>query len=232
VIAELRAAQAAAAAGSPGRRLVLLRHGRTSWNEAGRAQGQADIELDDLGHAQAETVASHLAALRPAALWTSDLARARQTCSYLEKETGLSATHDERLRETSVGQRQGLTVAEFAEQFPAEHAAWVRGDENLRLPGAETTDEVAARMTTALRDCLAALEPGQTGVVVTHGAALRIGLVSLLGWPQEATDTVQALENCAWASLTELGYGGRLRLSSYNEAVPPGASRGPEQLVP
>jgi len=231
VIGELRA-QDALAAEPPGRRLVLLRHGRTAWNEAGRAQGQADIELDDLGHRQAEAVASHLAALEPAALWTSDLARARQTCSYLEKETGLSAVHDERLREFSVGQRQGLTAAEFAERFPHEHAAWVSGDENLRLPGAETTVEVAERMTAALHDCLAALEPGRAGIVVTHGAALKVGLAGFLGWPLDAADSLQGVHNCGWAVVTELGDGGRLRLSSYNESLRPGLATGPERLVP
>jgi broad specificity phosphatase PhoE len=231
VIGELRA-QPVLTAEPPGRRLVLLRHGRTAWNEAGRAQGQADIELDDLGHRQAERVAPHLAALEPAALWTSDLARARQTCSYLEKETGLSAIHDERLRELSVGQREGLTVAEFAARFPEEHTAWMSGDEHLRLPGAETTAEGAERVTAALHDCLAALEPGATGIVVTHGAALKVGLAGFLGWPLDAADSLQGMHNCGWAVVTELGAGGRPRLSSYNESLPPELATGPERLMP
>ena len=61
------------------RRLVLLRHGRTEWNETGRAQGHADVPLDEVGLAQAKEVAPVLAALRPVALWSSDLARAAQT---------------------------------------------------------------------------------------------------------------------------------------------------------
>ena len=44
-----------------GRRLVLLRHGRTSWNSAGRAQGYTDIDLDDRGHAEAAAAAPYLA---------------------------------------------------------------------------------------------------------------------------------------------------------------------------
>ncbi len=206
--------------GDPGRRLVLLRHGRTSWNESGRAQGHADIELDELGHAQAMAAAAHLAALEPAALWCSDLARARQTCSYLEKETGLSATHDERLREYSVGRRQGLTLAQFAQRFPDEHAAWIRGDETVRLPGAEVAAEVEIRMRAALDACLAALGPGQTGVVVTHGAALKVGLMALLGWPPEQGAGLRGVDNCAWATVDELGPGGRRRLSAYNQSAP------------
>jgi probable phosphoglycerate mutase len=219
VIGELHAR--AGAGDVPGRRLVLLRHGRTAWNEAGRAQGHADVELDDLGHEQARGVAPYLASLRPDGLWSSDLARARQTAAYVAKETGLTATHDERLREFSVGERQGLTIAEFAARFPAEHAAWVRGDQGV-VPGAETTEQVAARMAAALADCLAALGPGGLGVVVTHGASLKVGLVGLLGWPREQAPTLQGLDNCAWVAVEELGHGGRMRLAAYNASVRPG----------
>ena len=104
------------------RRLVLLRHGRTAWNATGRAQGHADVELDEVGHAQAAAVAPWIAGWEPAELWSSDLARARQTAAYVEKETGLVATLDARLREYDVGERTGLTMAEFADQHPDDHA--------------------------------------------------------------------------------------------------------------
>ncbi|MGH3444871.1 MAG: histidine phosphatase family protein [Nocardioidaceae bacterium] len=207
---------------SPGRRLILLRHGRTAWNRIERGQGHADVELDDLGHAQAVAAAAYLALLSPTGLWSSDLARTRQTCAYLEKETGLVATYDARLREFDLGARTGLTIAEFAECYPVEHAAWARHDDSVRLPGAETTAEVAARIVPALGDVLAALDPGQTGIVVTHGAALKVGLAVLLGWNVEAERSVAGMDNCAWASLAESEYAGRLRLHGYNESVRPG----------
>ena len=165
-----------------GRRLVLLRHGRTPWNRVGRAQGHADVEIDDLGHAQAAAVAPYLAALEPVALWTSDLARARQTCEYVERATGLTAKEDERFREYDVGDRQGLTSEEFAASFPEAYAAWRGSSQDIvRVPGAESAADVAARIVPALRESLASLESGETGIVVTHGACLKIGLVGLLG---------------------------------------------------
>jgi probable phosphoglycerate mutase len=205
-----------------GRRLVVLRHGRTAWNEAGRAQGHADVPLDELGHEQAAAAAPYLASLRPAALWTSDLARARQTAAYVEKATGLTATEDERLREYDVGPRQGLTIPEFAERFPEEHANWVHGDGNVRLPGAESRADVEARLLPALKDCLSALGAGETGVVVTHGACLKVGVVALLGWPRELASTLRGIDNCAWVTMEETGFGGRPRLVGYNESVRPG----------
>lgn len=206
----------------PGRRLVVLRHGRTAWNAAGRAQGHADVELDELGHEQAAAAAPYLASLDPVGLWTSDLARARQTCAHVEKATGMVAVEDPRLREYDVGSRQGLTMPEFAERYPGEYAAWVRGDDLLRLPGAENAADVEARMLPALRACLDTLAAGKTGVVVTHGACLKVGVVALLGWPRALAPSLRGIDNCAWVTLEELGLGGRLRLVGYNESVRPG----------
>lgn len=206
----------------PGRRLVVVRHGRTAWNALGRAQGHADVELDEIGHEQAASAAAYLFSLDPAALWTSDLARARQTSAYVAKATGVAATEDARLREFDVGARQGLTIPEFAERFPVEYAGWVNGDDSPRLPGAEAAADVEDRMLPALRGCLDALAAGETGIVVTHGACLKVGVVALLGWPRELATTLRGIDNCAWVTLEELGLGGRLRMVGYNESVRPG----------
>jgi broad specificity phosphatase PhoE len=197
------------------RTLILLRHGRTAWNASGQAQGHADIGLDEVGHGQAAAVAPWIAAHDPSALWTSDLTRAVQTASYVEAATGLAAKADPRLREYDVGDRQGLTMAEFEEQFPAEHAAWLRDDERIAVPSAETTAEVEARIVPALRECLESLEDGAVGVVVTHGAALRVGLLGLLGWPQRHAVQLIGMANCGWAQLVE-EQPGLLRLAAYN----------------
>lgn len=213
---------AAAGAGGEGRRLVVLRHGRTAWNAAGRAQGHADVALDGLGHAQASAAAPYLASLGPVALWSSDLARARQTCGYVEEATGLTARTDPRLREFDVGLRQGLTIPEFAERHPEEHASWARGDDQHRVEGAESAADVRARLVPALQDALAALGPGETGVVVTHGAGLKVGVVGLLGWPDELASALRGVDNCGWVTVEETAFAAGLRMAGYNESVRPG----------
>ncbi len=199
------------------RRLVLLRHGQTAWNASGRAQGHADIELDDLGHAQAAAVALWVAGFGPAALWSSDLARARQTASYVEKETGLVAILDARLREYSVGDRTGLTLAEFEAQFPDEYVAWRAGRYDV-VPGAESTEDVRARIVPACRELIGSVAPGETAVGVTHGAALKVALVALLGWEPASRDSLHGLANCAAAILSEDTPGAPMRLVAYNVA--------------
>ncbi len=204
-----------------GRRLVLLRHGRTAWNEAGRAQGHADVELDALGHEQAAAAAIALAALRPSALWTSDLARARQTCGYVERATGLAAKSDDRLREFDVGAREGMDADQLAVAFPEAYAAWRAGGGMPAVPGAESTGDVLARMLPALRECVAALESDETGVVVTHGACLKAAVLGLLGWPAELAPTVRGVDNCGWVVLREREPGERLLLEAYNRLAGP-----------
>jgi glucosyl-3-phosphoglycerate phosphatase len=199
----------------PGRRIVLVRHGQTAWNAVGRAQGHTDISLDDEGRRQAEEMAAVVAEMRPAVLASSDLARARETAAFLEKATGLTAAEDPRLREYDVGTRTGLTREEFAEQLGDDTARAFDAHAHVQAPGAETIDEVAARIVPATREVLDRLEPGETGVLVMHGAALRIALAGVLGWPLEIADTLEAMTNCGWAVVVEHG-AGRLRLSSYN----------------
>lgn len=208
--------------GAPrGRRLVLVRHGQTAWNLEGRAQGHLDVSLDETGRAQAAAAAPYLAALGATAVWSSDLARARETAAYVEAATGLVATTDRRLREFDVGERSGLTVAEFAERFPEEYAVWSAGHVTGRVPGAESVADVTARMVPALREILAAVDPGGTVIVVAHGACIMVSLVALLGLGAAADEVIRVMDNCGWATLTERP-DGRLRLASYNETAQPG----------
>lgn len=201
------------------RRLVLVRHARTAWNAVDRAQGHADVEIDAIGHRQAATAAPVLATYRPALLWTSDLTRARESAAYVEKETGLVATLDPRLREYALGERTGLTRTEFAEQMPAEYASWIGGHPTGGVAGAEPVVEVGARLRPAYEEILAALAPGETGMVVSHGACLKDTVTMLLGWPDEATATLVGIDNCAWIVLSEATPGGRLRLETYNRGA-------------
>jgi probable phosphoglycerate mutase len=201
------------------RRLVLLRHGRTAWNAERRAQGHSDVELDETGHAQATRVAPYVAAMEPALLWSSDLARARQTAEYVAAATGLEPRLDARLREFDLGRRTGMTMAEFAVAHPEEYRLFRAGRYDV-VPGGENNAQVVTRVAAAVTDAVAALSPGECGVVVSHGGALKVTLLAVLGWPEAAAASLQALDNCGWAELHDSGVDGRLRLAAYNRTVP------------
>jgi len=205
-------------------RLVLLRHGRTAWNLELRAQGHADVPLDALGELQAKAVAPVLASYRPVALWSSDLARARQTAACVAAETGLEPVLDARLREFDVGRhRVGLTIDEYAAAHPQEHAALVAGDWGA-IPGRETDQDVLDRFLPALASYVGALGEDETGVVVSHGAALRVATAAFLGWPAEMAAGLGGLDNCGWVELERSAsswHGGapRWRLRAWNRVA-------------
>jgi broad specificity phosphatase PhoE len=198
--------------------VVLVRHGQTAWNAEGRAQGHTDIGLDDTGREQAEGMAPEVASYDPALLVTSDLARARETAAFLEKQTGLTATEDDRWREYDLGERTGLTLAEFSERMGEEYDGWWDVHAHVEVPGAETPEQLRTRVLPAFEEVLDRLGEDETAVVVTHGASLRVALASVLGWPLETAGGLDTMGNCAWAVVAETG-AGRLRLSSYNRAV-------------
>ena len=199
------------------RRLVLVRHGRTAWNAEGRAQGHADVSLDDEGRAQAEAMAAVVADYDPTVLVTSDLARARETAAFLEKATGLTAREDHRLREYELGERTGLTAQEFGERMGTPPASW-DAHAHVDVAGAESSDDVARRIVPALAEVLDGLQDDETAVVVMHGAALRVAMAGVLGWPISTAASMESMRNCAWAVLAETG-DGPLRLAAYNLTV-------------
>lgn len=198
-----------------GRTLVLVRHGRTAWNAEGRAQGHADVGLDDLGRQQAEAMAPVVALVGPDLLVTSDLARARETAAFLEKAVGRVAEEDPRLREYDTGARTGLTREEFAARRGPGSEATFDVHAHVEAEGAESVADVGARLVPALQEVLDRLPDGGTAVAVLHGAAMRVGVAGLLGWPLEAADGLEAMRNCSWAVLRERGPS-RLRLAGWN----------------
>ena len=199
---------------------MLWRHGQTVWNAERRFQGQSDIPLDEVGQAQAGRAAGLLAALRPDLIVASDLSRAAQTAAPLSRLTSLEVTLDKDLRERSGGRWEGLTDTEIRTRYPAEHASWTPPDGE---PSAVVAERVAGAL---LRVAEAVLTTGSdpamtTGlaVVVSHGAALRLGMSRLLGMPEDLFGVLGPLSNCSWSVLGRRH--GRWRLVEHNAGTLP-----------
>jgi probable phosphoglycerate mutase len=151
-------------------RLLLVRHGESTWNARGRWQGWADPPLTDLGRAQAEAAAP--AAAPVDAVVSSDLQRARVTAELMAAVLDVGAVHiDADLRERDVGNFTGLTRAEIEERWPGVLS---RGNASIaRDPRfGETVEALATRVDAALAR-LAATFAGQRVLVVTHGGVVR-----------------------------------------------------------
>lgn len=191
--------------------LVLWRHGQTTYNAERRFQGQGDVPLNEVGLAQAAEAARYLAALRPSAIFSSDLSRASVTADALARLTGLSVQLDKDLRERSGGLWEGLTETEIREQFPAERAAWAP-------PGGESASTVADRASAALERIADSMTGGSLAVVVGHGAALGFSIARLLGLPEEPR-VIGPFGNCHWSVLARRR--GTWRLLEHNVGMLP-----------
>lgn len=115
--------------------------------------------------------------------------------------------------------RQGLTFPEFADKHPQLYADFTSG-RPVTIPGAESTPEVRQRMTAALQEAADAVDVGETGVVVGHGASLRVGVLGFLGLPDDFGDILAGMDNCAWAVL-ELRAGRGWQIVDYNARTLP-----------
>ncbi|MGH3374840.1 MAG: histidine phosphatase family protein [Actinoallomurus sp.] len=185
------------------RKVVLWRHGQTTWNVERRFQGTTDIPLDETGVAQAERSARLLAALEPDAIVASPLQRAAATAEALSTITGLAVTHDPDLIERHGGAWEGLTNHEIRTRFPSEHAIW-------QPPDGEKVEDVAKRFAGALERALERIPEDGLLVIVSHGAAIRIGMLDWLGFPEDLWGRFGGLSNCSWSVLEEGRIGWRI----------------------
>ncbi|MFF8836788.1 histidine phosphatase family protein [Streptomyces sp. NPDC015130] len=195
--------------GGSGRRIVLWRHGQTSWNLERRFQGSTDIELTEAGVAQARRAARLLTALKPDAVVSSDLKRAAATAAELAALTGHTIAHDSALRETYAGEWQGLTHDEIVARYGEQYAAWKRG-EPVRRGGGELETEVADRAAPVVLEHAEKLPENGTLVVVSHGGTIRTTIGRLLGLEARHWESLGGLSNCCWSVLGEGARGWRL----------------------
>jgi len=161
----------------PGPGLLLVRHGQSTWNHAGRWQGIADPELSTVGTHQARDAAEKLTRADPPfdIVYSSPLRRAAATAGIIAHRLGVDPpTPVPGIAERDVGQWAGLTHAEIDARWPG----W-RGPPRRDPPGGETQSETVARLRKAL-GWLADDLGGRRGIAVAHGGVIR-GIETILG---------------------------------------------------
>jgi probable phosphoglycerate mutase len=140
-----------------------VRHGQSVWNAEGRWQGHADPPLSPLGEEQAAAAAARLDGV--AAVYTSDLLRARRTAEIFAIRFGLETVVDARLRERCAGDWEGHTRIEIEAKWPGYLAS------GRRPRGYETDESVLARALDALT-AIAGEHDGDA-VVLSHSGVVR-----------------------------------------------------------
>lgn len=150
--------------------LLLVRHGETDWNRDGRWQGLSDTRLNDRGREQARELAAQLDGVD--VLYSSDLARARETAEIVAERLGLEVRVDERLRERGFGEWEGLNADEIEQRFADAHRLWKAG-EGPGAENAEPFDAFAARIHGFVDEVLEEHQ-GKSVLVVSHGGSIRV----------------------------------------------------------
>jgi broad specificity phosphatase PhoE len=146
-------------------RILLVRHGQSTWNALGKWQGRADPPLSPLGQQQAASAAARIGIVD--AVIASPLVRARQTAEIIAEGIGVGPVDtDDRLIETDAGDWTGLTFHEIRTGWPG----WL--DQHRWPDNFEKEIDIVARMAEALID-IAARHPGASVVAVTHSGAMR-----------------------------------------------------------
>ncbi len=193
------------------RRLVMLRHGQTEYNAGSRMQGQLDTELSELGRDQAVAAAELLAKRQPLLIVSSDLRRALDTAVVLGERSGLPVLVDTRLRETHLGDWQGMTHLEVDAMAPGARLAW-RDDARWAPHGGESRVDVAARSMPLVAELVAEQtewgrewgidEPERPVILVAHGGLIAALTAALLGLPVDNWPVLGGMGNASWVQLS------------------------------
>ncbi|KAF1048370.1 histidine phosphatase family protein [Xylophilus sp.] len=154
-------------------RIIAIRHGETAWNVDTRIQGHLDIPLNDTGRWQARQVGSALAGEDIAAIYASDLQRARHTAEAVGAAAGIAVTPEPGLRERGFGVFEGRTFAEIEATLPEQARRWRTRDPHFEPEGGESLVRFRERIT-GVAHRLAARHPGQLIVLVGHGGVMDV----------------------------------------------------------
>lgn len=187
-------------------RLILIRHGQTAWHSDGleRAEGRADVDLDDCGLRQAGATAARLERWQVAAVYSSPLKRAVATAGIIGARRGLVPQPEPGLTDIDYGRWQGLTHEEARADDPRLYGLWLHRPQQVTFPGGEGLASVRERAVGAVRE-LVARHGQQTVALVSHKAVIKLLLCHLLALDDSDFWSFQQ-DHCA-ISLVEVGSG-------------------------
>ena len=153
--------------------LILVRHGESEWNRAGRIQGQVNSPLTDLGINQAKAIRDHLSGIllnQELEIYTSPLDRAIQTAEIIAQGIDHPSSKiiiEERLNDFNVGEISGtFGWDKVAEIFPEQAQLRLQDPMRFHPSGGESGAEFEARLRSLLEDLM---DDGTLKLMVSHG---------------------------------------------------------------
>lgn len=163
-------------------RLCLIRHGEVEGIAEGQLIGRTDRPLSARGISQAQQLAEALIPARLAAVYSSDLQRARVTAEIIAKHRELTVHESSAWREVDMGDWEGLTVAALYEETPELIEQVFSDPASFQYPGGESFADFTVRVQAALDQLVVTHESGNVALVA-HGGICRAIIGSVLGMP-------------------------------------------------
>lgn len=186
---------------------------------------ESDIGLSERGHRQAAAAAEWFAVHQPTAVVSSGMLRAVQTASPIAALRGIPHHWEPDLRERHVGELTGTSFSSHSGPWHDTIQRWMAGDTRYTTPGAESFDDLQARLLPAF-ERIATRFRGERTVVVAHGVVCKVLLLSLL--PELGPAAWQKLGRVANLAVSELQYeGAQWRAARLLEVPPPVAALTP-----
>lgn len=166
-------------------RIILVRHGETTWNVQGRFQGQEDTPLSERGLKQGRMLAEGLRNIPIDICISSPLQRSYQTCKFCADLHNLPVGTDERLMEICHGSWEGMLAKDIAAKYADIFEAWHTTPHLVEMPdGGESLEDVRKRARACFDDIVAKY-PGKTILVAAHDAVNKAIICDLLGMGME-----------------------------------------------
>jgi broad specificity phosphatase PhoE len=208
-----------------GIRILLIRHGETDWNLAGRFQGRSDVPLNQKGKDQARALALALRGESLAAIYCSPLARAKETARLIQTYHPSVPLYEEKgLVEMNLGEFEGIEGSRWAEKYADFREAWRNNPASVTMPGGENLQEVQARAMAALQSISKAHPANCTLLVCSHNFVILTILCAALEIP---LDRFRELKQGTAAMNVLYLEGSRLRAEVVNDRshLPPEEER-------
>lgn len=159
---------------------ILIRHGETVANRENIFRGRMDFPLNENGISQAKALAKELSQFNIDVIYSSPLSRSLKTAEIIGSTCSTIDIHaDEGLINISLGSWEGQPKNEIAKKFPDMYYLWTTEPERLKIPGAESIDDVQKKAVETIKK-LCANNKGRTIGVVSHRAVLKPMLAGLL----------------------------------------------------
>lgn len=159
----------------PAGAVIIVRHGRTTLNAAGRLRGHLDPELDAIGRREVLQLARRLAPCNIRQIMSSPLKRAQQTATALDQMHHVGVRIDKRLIDRDYGEHAGSLRSDLVSRWGTVDAA----------PGVESIEDLIGRTAAVLEDLQTELDDGVT-LLVGHDAVNQ-ALLAWLGVPGPVT---------------------------------------------